>query len=125
MIQPSSKVGIRVLVCESKSPLPHRPAAQLAAPYKEAPGLLKLPEAAQDSGNVSENGHSNGSDNRPVECGLGSLMGVETGTLRRRGESQGHQQLGGAVRGTPGLCFVLGHSPERGLEKTAPEKGCV
>jgi hypothetical protein len=40
--------------------------------------------------------------------------------------SRGHQQLGGAVRGTTGLCFMLGHSPEKGLEKkTAPEKGCV
>lgn len=39
--------------------------------------------------------------------------------------SQRHQQLVGAVRGTTGLCFVLGHSPEKGLEKTAPEKGCI
>lgn len=31
--------------------------------------------------------------------------------------SRGHQQLGGAVRGTTGLCFMLGHSPEKGLEK--------
>lgn len=82
--------------------VPHRPEAQLATPYyKEALGLLKFPEATQDSGNVSEHRHCSRSGNKPVECGFGGLMRVEAGTLGRRG-----------VSGTPatGQCSQWDHS---------------
>lgn len=82
--------------------LPHRPAAQLATPYKEALGLLKLPEAAQDSENVSENRHSNRSDNKPVE--FAGFDEVETGTLGRRGIS-GTPATGRCSQRATGLCL--------------------